>query len=308
MPTKYFKHIHPMRRGLLYLILAFAAASHFSPLHLSAQAFSEGLPLYYWQQPNFVNFGDYLSLKLVEKIIGGPVEVYKKNPFKERRKLLAIGSILYFANQNDVVWGSGTNGKIADIKKYNFTKLDVRAIRGPLSRKFLIENFDVDCPEIYGDPALLVPYLFPKFKKKKYPSHPYIIIPHYSEKKFFPQGVYANVVYPTDPWDQIIEKILDSQFVISSSLHGVILAEAFGIPARYLRITENEPILKYNDYYLGTNRPNFRFATTIEEALELGGEDPFDCDLEALYDAFPFEFWPHAHFKKPDFSKKLHKL
>ena len=32
----------------------------------------EGLPLYYWQE-KFVNFGDYLSLKLVERIVGQAV-------------------------------------------------------------------------------------------------------------------------------------------------------------------------------------------------------------------------------------------
>jgi hypothetical protein len=36
------------------------------------------LPLYYWQQPQFVNFGDYLSVKVVERIIDRPVRIYKK--------------------------------------------------------------------------------------------------------------------------------------------------------------------------------------------------------------------------------------
>ncbi len=103
-------------------------------------------------------------------------------------------------------------------------------------------------------------------------------------------------------------KILNSKFVISSSLHGIIIAEAYGIPARLLRITENEPLLKYQDYYIGTNRPNFKFALSVEEALKMGGEPPFECDLEKLYEAFPREFWPNSHFNNPDFStgKKHH--
>ena len=263
----------------------------------------EGLPLYYWQQKNYVNFGDYLSLKLLERIVNDPICVYKKEPNVFEKKLLAIGSILYFANEGDVIWGSGINGKKPDKNEYKFSQLDVRAVRGPLTREFLKTNFDIEVPEIYGDPALLIPYFFPEFKKKENPKYDYLIIPHYSEVNIFPKNKRDNIIYPTEPWNLIIEKILDSKFVISSSLHGIIVAEAFGIPARFLRVTENEPLIKYQDYYYGTNRPNFKFATSVEEALLMGGEKPFECDLKKLYESFPFEFWPKTTFQKPSFTK-----
>ena len=265
----------------------------------------DGLPLYYWNERwhgrTFVNFGDYLSLKLVERIVDAPVRVYKKNLKKTERKMLALGSLFYFANENDVIWGTGISGKSLDKNKYNFTNLDVRAVRGPLSRQFLMQNFGIECPEVYGDPALLTPYLFPEFQRQKNPTYDYIIIPHYSEEHLFLKEEWDNVVYPTEPWDEVIKKILDSRFVISSSLHGVIVAEAYGIPARLLRITENEPIFKYRDYYAGTNRLTFHYATTINEAFEMGGEPPFKCDLEKLYKAFPFEFWPNSSIKLLNF-------
>lgn len=269
----------------------------FSSLFISCPALDkpQGLMLYYWNENPAVNFGDYLSVKLVERIIQREVVTSPKKPPKDIRKLLAIGSILYFARDNDVVWGSGTNGKKPYRKDYSFTSLDVRAVRGPLTRAFLWETFGIPCPETYGDPALLFPYLFPEFKRSLQPSYSYVVIPHYSEEKMFPKNKFPNVVYPTEPWDEVITKILDSEFVISSSLHGIIIAEAYGIPARMLRVTENEPLLKYQDYYQGTNRPDFRFATSIEDALALGGEKPFDCDLQKLYQAFPFEFWPNLN-------------
>ena len=126
------------------------------------------------------------------------------------------------------------------------------------------------------------------------------------ERHLFPrgEGVNTHVVYPSDPWEEIIEKILDSKFVIASAMHGLIIAEAYGVPARMLRITSSEPLLKYEDYYLGTNRPHFQYAESIEEALALGGELPFQCDLKTLYEAFPFEFWPNSQFIHPDFSSK----
>lgn len=262
----------------------------------------EGLPLYYYQDPRFVNFGDYLSLKIVERILDGPVKVSKKRAPPGQRKFLALGSLLFAANDHDVVWGSGTNDKRSEKSDYNFTTLDVRAVRGPLTRQFLMDTYGIACPEIYGDPGLLVPYLFPEFQRSENPTYDYIVVVHYNDFAQIPKDPDGHVVYATEPWDQVIQKILDSHFVISSSLHGVIVAEAFGIPARLLRVNEKEPLIKFKDYYYGTQRFDFQFATSIEEALLMGGEPPFQCDLEQLYDAFPFEFWPSTEFKRPNFN------
>jgi pyruvyltransferase len=250
---------------------------------------AESLPLYFWspESSHVENFGDYISLKLVERIVQHPVEEVHALQRGSRKKLLAVGSILHFAENFDVIWGSGINGKHLEPTDYHFSDLDVRAVRGPLTREFLMKHWGVSCPEVYGDPALLLPYFFPEFKRKKNPSKEYIIIPHISEEPLFPITIYPNVIYPTERWDFIIEQILDSKLVIASSLHGLIIAEAFGVPARLLRITENEPLFKYEDYYLGTNRESFQFATTIEEALQLGGEPPHRADLRKLYAAFP---------------------
>jgi pyruvyltransferase len=234
---------------------------------------------------------------LVERIVQAPVQPCHIR-FPNHIKLLAIGSILIAASNDDIIWGSGVNGKDLALRFYRFTHLDIRAVRGPLTRQFLMDNFHIEVPEIYGDPALLFPYFFPEFKKEKSPTYDYIIIPHYSEKKLFPKEIFGDrVVYPTESWDVVIRKILNSQFVISSSLHGIVIAEAYGIPSRLLRVTENEHLFKYQDYYFGTNRPHFQFATSIEEALKMGGEDPVKCDLNALYETFPFEYWPSTYFK-----------
>lgn len=268
-----------MMRGLCSFFLIFFAA-------LEA---AEGLPLFYFKHPRFVNFGDYISLKVVERMVGQPVRVYQKH--RQEKKLLAIGSIVSWAADDDVVWGSGVKRESMENMKYNFASLDVRAVRGPLSRAFLQKNFGIVCPEVYGDPALLVPLLFPEFQKPEQPMYDYLIIPHYSEQNLFPKDQYANVVYPTDPWDEVIRAIIASKFVIASSLHGIILAEAFGVPARMLRLTDNEPLFKYLDYYLGTGRSSCDPAYSVEEALQMGGQAPVVCDLKALYNAFPFEYW-----------------
>lgn len=266
-----------------------------------ADANSNEISLYYWQQKDFVNFGDYLSVKILERIVGEPVSIYKKTAAPSQ-KLLALGSLLYFANTGDLLWGTGSNHKQTKREDYSFTNLDIRALRGPLTRRFIQENFGIKCPEVYGDPALLFPYLFPEFKKKKEPKRDFIFIPHIYERHLFLQDELSYVVYPTEPWNVVIEKILDSSVVFSSSLHGIILAEAYGIPAKYVRLSEREPLFKYEDYYASTGRPDFTFARSLDEALSMTCEPPIVFDPEPLYDAFPFEFWPNTEFQRPLFT------
>ena len=76
--------------------------------------------------------------------------------------------------------------------------------------------------------------------------------------------------------------------MIASSLHGIVVAEAYRILV-LLRITENEPLFKYRDYYLGTGRKNFSYAKSIGEALQMGGEPLPVFDLKKLFDSFPFD-------------------
>lgn len=253
---------------------------------------SRALPLYYWDarpQHGFSNFGDALSAALVERMIGRNIQIVN-DPFDCPKKLLGMGSIMNYAQDGDIIWGTGVNGK-APAHSYRFTTLDVRAVRGPLSRNFLLAK-GIDCPEIYGDPTLLLPLYFPEFKKSETPTHEYIIIPHFSDEYLF-VGM-SNMVSAKEPWYIVIQKILNSKFVISSALSGVIVAEAFGIPARLLQIQNKmntEDLFKYTDYYHGTHRFNFKYATSIEEALQMGGEALPICDLQKLKDAFPFEYF-----------------
>jgi pyruvyltransferase len=159
-------------------------------------------------------------------------------------------------------------------------------VRGPLTREFLMD-IGIDVPEIYGDPALLLPLLFPELEPS--PMIDYIVIPHISEITLVDE--IDNIILPTLHWKEVVAKILESKFVISSSLHRIILAEAFGIPARLLRITQNEPLFKYADYYAGTGRNGFVYAESVEEALIMGGEPPPCFDSDAMLKAFPKDYF-----------------
>lgn len=239
--------------------------------------------MFWWRSSEAVNFGDDLSRVIVERILNRAVN-YRSLDSKQKN-LLAAGSILHYARDGDVIWGSGFREN--PLLENRFHTLDIRAVRGPRTREFLLE-MGVDCPEVYGDPAILMGYLFPEFKKEEL-IYDYIIIPNIGEIKCFIP--YKNVVLPTLPWDEIVRNMMKSRLVISSSLHGLIVAEAFGIPARLLKMTWIEPLLKYQDYYESTGRPNFQYATSVQEALQMGGESFKVIDINPLLRSFPWDYF-----------------
>ncbi len=231
-----------------------------------------------------------MSVSIVERILDRAIVTTSTAPLGHK-KFLAIGSIVNYAEEGDVLWGTGVNGKYREKTDYPFHSLDVRAVRGPLSRQFL-QEVGIDCPEVYGDPTLLLPKLFPEFQKANSPEFEYVVIPHFSDEALF--QALPNIVSVKEEWHVVVAKILNSKFVISSALSGIIVAEAFGIPARLIvspHENSTETLFKYSDYYYGTNRFNYRYATTIEEALKMGGEPMPECDLNKLLEAFPYDLF-----------------
>jgi pyruvyltransferase len=92
----------------------------------------------------------------------------------------------------------------------------------------------------------------------------------------------------------VVPEILSCEFVVSSSLHGIIVAESFGIPARWLRSDKKGPAsMKFYDYYLQTGRAP-RPAATLEAAILAGGEPLPDLDDEILLQTFPWDIYPSS--------------
>ncbi|GAA0533919.1 polysaccharide pyruvyl transferase family protein [Pigmentiphaga daeguensis] len=206
---------------------------------------------------------------------------------KTPRRLLAIGSILHFAKDGDVIWGSGVNGKIPE-STHQFKKLDVRAVRGPLTRKFLRER-SIPVPEVYGDPALLLPILFPSRFQKTKKTRKLAVVPNLHDLNLIQHD--ESLISPLLPWHQVVDAIVGSELVVSTSLHGLIIAEAFGVPARYLRLSETESLFKFEDYYRGTGRSNIPYARTLQEAIKMDEMPPPAIDYQSLLAAFPIDLW-----------------
>lgn len=244
------------------------------------------IDLFHWQPKSGAqNFGDHLSRVVVSRHLAAR-ELLLDETVTVSRRLLAIGSILHFARDHDVVWGSGVNGKI-DERKHQFKELDVRAVRGPLTRNYLMQR-GISVPEVYGDPALLLPALFPT-RFQKAPKREYAFVPNLHDLSVPTSG--HHVISPLLPWNKVVEDILQCEFVVSSSLHGLIVAEAFGIPACYLRLSETEAMFKFEDYYQGTGRNGIPVANTFAEARSSGGAPRLAFDPRPLMEAFPMDLW-----------------
>lgn len=231
------------------------------------------------------NFGDQLSSVIAHAVIAPDLPVW--NMATENRQsqpagnaVVGLGSILHFATAGDIIWGTGVVPKRfpppalrwwSQLRRVVAPSWDIRAVRGPLTRKFLIEQLGVGCPEVYGDPALLLPEILPH--KNRHSQRAYGVIPHYRD---LPIVDDPNVCNPLRPWEDVLDFILECDLVIASSLHGLIVAEAFGIPARWLHHTslpsaDSEGTYKYADYYTSSGRDPACYAGSIEEAIRLGG-------------------------------------
>ncbi|BEN00752.1 polysaccharide pyruvyl transferase family protein [Serratia sp. CY54039] len=247
----------------------------------------------FWWEPKdgIPNAGDHLAKVIVEQmLILQDKEIMDKK--SSSNKLLSIGSVMHFANQGDCVWGTGVNGKIP-LDKLNFSRLDVRAVRGPKTRKVL-QDKGIDVPEVYGDPALLLPSIFSKkILEDARLQREVLVIPHMNEDMGKYEKYRHMLCSPRQGALNFTRRIVNSSFVISSSLHGVIIAEAYGIPAIFLDGESGESMFKYDDYYQGTGRDYYPVAKSVDEAFKLKHAEPIDMNslVPKLFQAFPYDLW-----------------
>ena len=93
----------------------------------------------------------------------------------------------------------------------------------------------------HGDPALLLPVMFPRIRRYCHPYRLVCVVPHHSDYDLVGQELSAvsqpvSLIFPNATWQNMLNMLLDCGLVLSSSLHGLIFAEAFGVPARWLQL------------------------------------------------------------------------
>lgn len=193
------------------------------------------------------NFGDQLSPLLCEHLSGRPVRHAKP----EHCDLIAVGSILHRLsercwNRSVDVWGTGR----LEARPPRKSKHRYHAVRGRLTAA-TVTNHEIAA---FGDPGLLADRLLASLPAKR---HTLGVVPHYSERDHpetkalrsrLPDAVFIDVF--EEPLT-VIEKIASCHFILSSSLHGLVVADAFGLPNLWMRITGNlrGRDWKFFDYY-----------------------------------------------------------
>jgi pyruvyltransferase len=237
--------------------------------------------------PRQNNFGDLLGPVIVRLLLDRlrPSAVGASPP---GRRLISVGSVLHFAHSGDVVWGSGVNGKM--LAYHRFDQLDVRAVRGPRTARFLTDR-GLEVPEVYGDPALLVVDLMPDLvAAAEHKTAGVVVVPNLNDINRYSEGQDPRVVNPRGDLSYILRRIAEAELVVGSSLHAMIVAESLGIPAR-LVTPGAESALKYLDYYEGTGRDGCTPADTVEAAVKMGGEPPISWSPQPLIASFPTDLW-----------------
>lgn len=185
----------------------------------------------------------------------------------------------------------------AFIRKMNFS-----SVRGKLTKarveKLIGKKLDIPT----GDGGLIAPYLMRTPIEKKYQVG---IIAHFKEqsepifqqlKNKFENSLLINL---RDNPMEVIKQIAQCEFIISSSLHGLIVADSFNIPNQWIVVTDNlmGDGFKFDDYYsafdlkanpLYINKSelptinqiidNYKFTSAMMEAKQ-----------KQIYDAFPFK-------------------
>ena len=146
-----------------------------------------------------------------------------------------------------------------------------------------------NCPEIYGDPAVLMPIIYQPTTSKDNVKREFAVIHHHSVMNV---DAFYSIPVMTDDWKPFIDEICNCKLVISSSLHGIILSEAYGIPAILLKEGDMD-LLKYKDYYYSTGRHTFPIANTVNEALRITPADipDFTHMQRILIKSFPADLW-----------------
>lgn len=225
------------------------------------------------------NFGDKLTPYLIEKISGK--KCIWSPPESDILKCAVTGSILNWEMKNAIAWGVGLASREDHVKIEK-----IAMVRGEISKYISILE-GVQNEIVVGDPALLLPiYYTPKVEKK----YKLGIFPHYIDSDVIVYNLLNRIpndvviIYALDDIEKTIDLICSCERVISSSLHGLVVADAYRIQSKWVKFSDR--ILgdgtKYMDYYssigydIATKPVDLRNNIKVESMLSV------ECDLKEL--------------------------
>lgn len=236
------------------------------PLIIKGRYITDNLIRVHWGR-GLNNFGDCLQPDILKHYGLTPVYVSQKDA-----DIILAGSILQWVPTDFKGYIIGTGG---DNFKYNFPNAKILAVRGKLT----LSNISGCVEDIkLGDPGLLMSYVFPEKSEVKYKLG---VIPHFVDKdsdiilnwrrRFGSDVLFIDVLRPPK---QVISEIKQCASIVSSSLHGLIIADAFHIPNMRFVNRQTMPTsfydYKFDDYYSSLNcKSLFIEANGQETAADL---------------------------------------
>lgn len=223
-------------------------------------------------EDSHVNFGDYIS-HFVAKILtcNQCGLLYAKDMKPElsganHHVLALVGSIASqqaLASHKSLVH-CGT-GLAHDSRVINVQRNTVyKSVRGPYTWRTVTQSTKFkQTPACWGDPALSLPRFIPSQK----PTGKTTLVLHYVDRVPWSRlsheaALDINVIINKGPISQFLDFVQDissSAYVASSSLHGCVIAHAYGIPV--LPISMSDGVIggdhKFREYWCSVAGPSF---------------------------------------------------
>ena len=194
------------------------------------------------------NAGDIFNVDLINYLYNQ--EAINLN--KTGNRLLLVGSTVSQIATGDIVNGIGWKGNDLSNKAKKIESATVFGVRGPLT-KSLFEKYGTDlshCKFEY-DPGLLIKEVY-NINTDKGKNENIIFIPHYRDMWVY-EGKYPKglkIVNIDNSPKTIAKEILNAKVVYTSSLHGIIFSHALNKECIFVKPQSDEPIFKYEDYFL----------------------------------------------------------
>lgn len=208
------------------------------------------IPVLYFKK--IINVGDLVSVYLIERISRRPVHAVSTVFLPH---LTAVGSTIGSSSKQSYIWGSGSiDGKVP-LRGVDPAK--IFALRGKRTQALLEQITGQRITVPLGDPAVLMP----NFYDRAVPiTHEIGLIPHFDEidslfglfRQSF-EGV--KLIDPRMVPEAFVDEMRSCKTVMSSSLHGLILANAYDIPTVWFSASDKllGKTWKFLDYYSATD-------------------------------------------------------
>jgi pyruvyltransferase len=211
------------------------------------------------------NVGDTISPYLVERLSGEFPEYAEHGG----GRFVVVGSVVQMLQDGDIIWGAGLIRKQPVRFRAN---VSFCAVRGPLTRKMLLRSGypKAAVPEVFGDPCVLTSLLFPQPRTVQ---HRIGVVAHYVDQEECQRifhGTQVRIIDVINQPETFLQAINSCEVILSSSLHGVIFSESYGINTIPIQLSDKiyGGAFKFDDYYQSTGRGcvRIRLARPVSDA------------------------------------------